>query len=53
MKSITVNELIRQLKVIQELGLGENEVTFLDGDDIEWWLEEGIHDNYGNRIVLG
>lgn len=53
MKSITVNELIRQLKVAQELGLGENEVTFLDGDDIEWWLEEGIHDNYENRIVLG
>lgn len=53
MKSITVNELIRQLKVIQELGLGENEVTFLDGDDIEWCLEEGIHDNYENRIVLG
>jgi hypothetical protein len=53
MKSITVNELIRQLKVIQELVLGENEITFIDEDDIEWWLEEGIHDNYENRIVLG
>lgn len=53
MKGITVNELIRQLKAIQELGLGENEVIYIDDNDITWDVIVGIYNTTDEHIVLG
>lgn len=44
MKNITVNELIRQLNILQELGYGESKVWFRDVDSMDYRMEEGIWD---------
>ena len=44
MKNITVNELIRQLAIMQELGYGEAKVWFRDVDSMDYLLEEGVWD---------
>ena len=44
MKNITVNELIRQLAVLKELGYGEATVWFRDENSMDYRFEEGVWD---------
>jgi hypothetical protein len=43
-KSITVKELMEQLKTLTEMGYGEYEVFSVDRDDIERGIERGVWD---------
>lgn len=51
-KSITVDELIRQLTVMKELGFGEAKVIYMDEDSMTYSLEEGVHDHYEKDFVV-
>jgi hypothetical protein len=51
-KTITVNELLRQLTTMKELGFGEAKVIYMDELSITYNLEEGVHDNYGKDFVV-
>lgn len=53
MKSITVDELIRQLQTMQDLGLGEHKVIYIDDNDITWDVTVGVHNTTDEYIVLG
>jgi hypothetical protein len=44
MKNITVNELIRQLSVLKDLGYGEATVWFRDENSMDYRFEEGVWD---------
>lgn len=51
---MTVNELLTQLQTLKELGYGNNEVIYLDENDISHDFESGVHDIYDKKtIVLG
>ena len=52
-KQITVNELVEQLKTLQNLGRGENLVWFRDYNDIDHEVEKGLHDTFDNNVILG
>lgn len=52
-KQITVNELVEQLKTLQNLGRGENLVWFRDYNDIDHKVEKGVHDTFDNNVILG
>ena len=53
-KTITVNDLLRQLTTMKELGFGEAQVIYMDDLSITYNIEEGVHDHYGkNFVVLG
>ena len=51
-KCITVSELLRQLKVMEELGYGESKVIYMDELSITYNIEEGFHDHYGKDFVV-
>lgn len=54
-KTITVNELIERLKIMESIGYGEAQVWFRDYNDMDWELTEGIldcADDY-TAVVLG
>ena len=53
MKGITVNELIEQLQTMQDLGLGEHKVIYIDDNDITWDVIVGIYNTTDEHIVLG
>lgn len=52
-KTITVNELLRQLTIMKELGFGEANVIYMDDLSITYNIEEGVHDCGKNFVVLG
>lgn len=51
-KCITVNELLRQLQVMKELGFGESKVIYMDETSFTYEMEEGVHDHYGTEFVV-
>lgn len=51
-KCITVNELLRQLQVMKELGFGESKVIYMNETSFTYEVEEGVHDNYGTEFVV-
>lgn len=51
-KCVTVSELLRQLKVMEELGFGESKVIYMDELSITYNVEEGVHDHYGEKFVV-
>ena len=53
MKGITVNELIEQLQTMQDLGLGEHKVIYIDDNDMTWDIMTGIYNTTDEYIVLG
>ena len=53
-KMITVNELLRQLTSMKELGFGDAKVLYMDEDSMTYAVEEGVHDTYDKEyLVLG
>jgi hypothetical protein len=50
--SITVNELVRQLEILQSLGCGEHQVFFRTTEDFDEEIE-GVHDNGNDWVALG
>lgn len=51
-KTITVNELLRQLTTMKELGFGEAKVIYMDDLSITYNVGEGVHDSYGKDFVV-
>ena len=51
-KCVTVSELLRQLKTMEELGFGEAKVIYMDELSITYNVEEGVHDHYGKKFVV-
>ena len=49
---ITVNELIKQLEILQNLGCGEHQVFFRTKEDSDEEIK-GIYDNGKNWVALG
>jgi hypothetical protein len=52
-KQLTVNQLLEQLKNLQEIGRGDDLIWFRDWNDIDHEIEQGIYDTYEGNIVLG
>lgn len=52
-RTITVNELIKQLTTMQELGMGEAKVWYRDYNSMDWPIEQGVYDTHENNVVLG
>ena len=50
---VTVSELIKQLQVLESLGLGDAKVWYRDEMDFDYWIEQGIWDTNEKNIVLG
>lgn len=53
MKGITVNELMAQLQTMQDLGLGEHKVIYIDDNDMTWNIIAGVYNTTDEHIVLG
>lgn len=51
-KHITVNELLKQLTTMQELGFGDAKLIYMDELSITYNVEEGVHDHYGKDFVV-
>lgn len=51
-KCITVNELLRQLTIMKELGFGDAKVLYMDVDSMTYEVEEGVHDHYEKDFVV-
>jgi hypothetical protein len=49
---ITVNELIKQLEILQGLGCGEHQVFFRTNEDFDEEIK-GVHDNGADWVALG
>ena len=50
---VTVSELIKQLQVLESLGLGDAKVWYRDEMDFDYRIEQGIWDTNENHVVLG
>lgn len=55
MKKITVSDLRAQMERLEELGMGNWELVFMDEDGFTYEVEEGIHDTAKNKniVILG
>ena len=51
-KTITVNDLLRQLTTMKELGFGEAKVIYMDDLSMTYDLEEGVHDSREKDLVV-
>ena len=49
-KQITVNELLEQLKKLQEIGRGDDLMWFRDWNDVDHEIEQGLFDTYENAL---
>jgi hypothetical protein len=49
---ITVNELIKQLEILQGLGCGEHQVFFRTNEDFDEEIK-GVQDNGADWVALG
>lgn len=50
---VTVSELIKQLQVLESLGLGDAKVLYRDEMDFDYRIEQGIWDTNEKNVVLG
>ena len=52
--TLTINELIEQLTRLQEMGMGDRKVVYMDIDSMTHTFDEGVHDVWPDgTIVLG
>ena len=50
---VTVSELIKQLQILESLGLGDAKVWYRDEMDFDYRIEQGIWDTNEKNVVLG